>query len=43
MRTLGLSYIPDNIVTDSKGKIIAHSLNGNDLVSQIDKLLPESP
>lgn len=37
----GLSYIPDNILTDEKGKIIAHSLSQNELMSQIDKLLPK--
>ena len=39
----GLSNVPDNIITDSHGKIIAHSLNNGDLISKIDKLLPKSP
>ena len=37
----GLSYIPDNILTDDKGKIIAHSLSQNELMRKIDKLLPK--
>ena len=37
----GLSFIPDNIVTDDKGKIIAHSLNQKDLMDKIDQLLPK--
>jgi hypothetical protein len=37
----GLSYITDNILIDDKGKIIAHSLSQEDLMSRIDKLLPK--
>ena len=37
----GLSYIPDNILIDDKGKIIAHSLSQNELMRKIDKLLPK--
>ena len=37
----GLSYIPDNILIDDKGKIIAHSLSLEELMSRIDKLLPK--
>ena len=37
----GLSFIPDNILIDDKGKIIAHSLSQEDLMSKIDKLLPK--
>lgn len=37
----GLSYIPDNILIDDKGKIIAHSLTQNELLGRIDKLLPK--
>ena len=37
----GLSFIPDNILIDDKGKIIAHSLSQDDLMSRIDKLLPK--
>ena len=37
----GLSYIPDNILIDDKGKIIAHSLTQNELMKKIDKLLPK--
>ena len=35
----GLSYVPDNIVTDSQGKILAHGLNPRDLMSKIESLL----
>ena len=31
LKQLGLSYVPDNIMTDSKGKIIAHTLHINEL------------
>ncbi len=37
----GLSYIPDNILIDDKGKIIAHSLSQDELMKRIDKLLPK--
>ena len=37
----GLSYIPDNILIDDKGKILAHSLTQNELLGRIDKLLPK--
>lgn len=41
MYQTGLSYITDNILIDDKGKIIAHSLSQDDLMSRIDKLLPK--
>jgi hypothetical protein len=41
LHALGLSYIPDNILIDDKGKIIAHSLTQNELMKKIDKLLPK--
>lgn len=41
VRTIGLSNVPDNIITDSQGKIIAHSLNNGDMISKIDHLLPK--
>ena len=41
MYQTGLSFIPDNILIDDKGKIIAHSLSQDDLMSRIDKLLPK--
>ena len=31
LKQLGLSYVPDNIMIDSKGKIIAHTLHINEL------------
>jgi hypothetical protein len=36
---LGLTKVPDNIVTDSKGRIIAHSLPVQKLREEIDKLM----
>ena len=38
---IGLSFIPDNIVTDDKGRIIGHSLNQKDLMDKINQLLPK--
>lgn len=37
----GLSYIPDNILIDDKGKILGHSLSQEELMSRIEKLLPK--
>ena len=36
---LGLSRVPDNIITDSQGKILAHSLPVAELNKKIDELL----
>lgn len=36
---LGLYFVPDNIITDSKGKIIAHSITTNELERKIEELL----
>ena len=36
---LGLYFLPDNIITDSKGKIIAHSITTNELERKIEELL----
>ena len=36
---LGLYFVPDNIITDSKGKIIAHSISTNELEQKIEELL----
>ena len=36
---LGLSKVPDNIITDSRGKILAHSLPVAELNKKIDELL----
>ena len=41
VQQLGLSYIPDNIVTDSKGKIIAHTLKPFDLQDKLRDLLKD--
>jgi hypothetical protein len=39
LQKTGLSNMPDNILTDSKGKIIAHSLNYQKLSKKISELL----
>ena len=36
---LGLNKVPDNIVTDSQGKIIAHSLPSNEFRKKIEELI----
>ena len=36
---LGLTKVPDNIITDSRGKILAHSLPVNELKKKIEELL----
>lgn len=36
---LGLGRVPDNIITDSQGKIIDHGLNANELKEKIEKLI----
>ena len=41
LQQLGLSYIPDNIMTDSKGKIIAHTLHVNELQDKARPLMEE--
>ena len=43
LEAIGLSYVPDNVITDSQGKIIAHSLNNQKLITTIEGLLPKSP
>ena len=43
LESIGLSNIPDNIITDSQGKIIAFSLNNTDLFSKIESLTSQSP
>ena len=43
LESIGLSNIPDNIITDSQGKIIAFSLNNSELFSKIESLMPKSP
>ena len=42
IRKLGLWYIPDNIITDSQGKIIAHTLHVNDLQNKARELLDKT-
>ena len=39
LRQLGLWYIPDNIILDSQGKIIAHTLNVSELQNKARELL----
>ena len=41
VQQLGLSYIPDNIMTDSRGKIIAHTLRINELQDKARKILDD--
>jgi len=36
---LGLTKVPDNIITDSKGRIVAHSLPVTKLKEEIEKLM----
>lgn len=36
---LGLYFVPDNIITDSKGRILAHSITTNELDKKIEELL----
>ena len=36
---LGLYFVPDNIITDSQGKILAHSLSSNEMEKKIEELL----
>ena len=36
---LGLYFVPDNIITDSKGRILAHSITTNELDRKIEELL----
>lgn len=36
---LGLYFVPDNIISDSKGRIIAHSITTNQLEKKIGELL----
>ena len=43
LRQTGLSYLPDNIITDAQGKIIAHTLNNNDLNTKIEEILKKTP
>lgn len=39
LTTFGLQTIPDNILTDKNGKIIAHGLNTEDLKKRLNELL----
>ena len=43
LNALGLAFVPDNIVTDASGKIVAHGLQNRDLLTKIDNLLPKKP
>lgn len=36
---LGLYFVPDNVITDSRGKIVAHSLQTNEIDRKIEELL----
>ena len=39
LNKLGLYFVPDNIISDSKGRIVAHSLTTNELEKKIEELL----
>jgi hypothetical protein len=39
LTNLGLSKIPDNIITNSQGRILAHSLPVAELNKKLDELL----
>ena len=39
LQKIGLTYLPDNIVTDSNGKIVAHTLNYQELNKKIEELI----
>ena len=41
LQKTGLSYIPDNLVIDSQGKIVDHTLNYSRLTGKIEELLGE--
>ena len=41
VQKLGLSYVPDNIITNSKGKIITHTLKAFDLQDKLRELLKD--
>lgn len=44
LRKLGLSYVPDNIIADSQGKILGHTLRTHELQKKARELLDdESP
>ena len=36
---LGLYFVPDNIITDSRGRVLAHSITTNELDRKIEELL----
>ncbi len=39
LNQLGLYFVPDNIITDSNGRILAHSVSTNELDRKIEELL----
>jgi peroxiredoxin len=39
IRQLGLRNVPDNILIDSRGRVVAHGLDSNELLERIKKLL----
>lgn len=43
IQTLGLSFVPDNILIDGQGKIVAHTLTTKELMAKIEAMLPKSP
>ena len=41
LQATGLAHVPDNIITDASGKIIAHGLQNRDFMLKIESLLPK--
>ena len=39
LNQLGLYFVPDNIITDSRGKIVAHSIQTNEIDRKIEEML----
>lgn len=41
LHATGLAYVPDNLITDASGKILAHGLQNREFFNKIDALLPD--
>jgi hypothetical protein len=39
LQQLGMTYLPDNIVIDNQGKIVARTLNYQDLTNKLQELI----
>ena len=42
MAKLGLASIPDNIIYDTSGRVIARGLNANDIRNKLEELLKKN-